>query len=66
MNEPEKKIRCKMDENNVVVFKTLPGQQYLITPKGKEEKPGQTVYESSPNQAPKTFYEAVLGKSRNF
>jgi len=26
----------------------------------------QTVYESSPNQSPKSFYEAELGKNRNF
>jgi hypothetical protein len=66
LNEQGKKMRFKMDENNVVVFKTLPGQKYMITPKGKEEKPVQTVYESTPNQSPKTFYEATLGKSRNF
>jgi hypothetical protein len=55
-----------MDEKNVIEFKRLPGQYYLIVPKGKEEILKQTVFESSPNNTPKTFYEAVLGKGRNF
>lgn len=66
LTEPGKKIRHKTDENNVIVFKTLPEQKYLVTPKGKEGKLIQTVYESSQNQAPKLFYELMLGKNRNF
>jgi hypothetical protein len=66
LTEPGKKIRYKTDEKNVIVFKTMPGKNYIIVPKGMEEKLIPTVYESSPNQSPKTFYEAVLGKSRNF
>ena len=51
---------------NWLIFKTLPEQKYLVTPKGKEGKLIQTVYESSPNQSPKLFYEAMLGKNRSF
>ena len=65
-SESGKKIKFKVDEKNVIVFNTFPGQNYLIVPKGKEKELKQTVYESSPNQSPKSFYEAVLGKSRNF
>jgi alpha-L-fucosidase 2 len=65
-SEQGKKIRFKTDEGDVVEFKTLPGHSYLIVPKGREDMLELTVYESSPNQLPKTFYEAVLGKGRNF
>jgi hypothetical protein len=66
LTEPEKKIKFKTDEINGFEFKTLPGHNYLIVPKGKGDMLKQTVFESSPNQSPKTFYEAVLGKGRNF
>lgn len=66
LNERGKKIRYKTDEKNGFEFKTLQGHNYLIVPKGKEELLKQTVYEGSPNQSPKTFYEAALGKGRNF
>jgi alpha-L-fucosidase 2 len=65
-SEQGRKIRYKSDKNNVIEFKTIPGHKYLIVPKRKEDMLKQTVYESSPNQTPKMFYEAVLGKSRNF
>jgi hypothetical protein len=65
-SQPGGKIRHKTDEKNVIEFKTLPGHNYLIIPKGKEEMLKQTVFESSPNNTPKTFYEAALGKGRNF
>jgi hypothetical protein len=61
-----KRIKYKTGERNVVSFKTVAGDTYLIVPKGKEDMLKQTVYESSPNQAPKTFFEAALGKARNF
>jgi alpha-L-fucosidase 2 len=65
-NEPDRKIRYETDEKNGFEFKTLPGHSYLIVPKGKEEMLKQTVYESNPNQSPKKFYGAALGKGRNF
>jgi alpha-L-fucosidase 2 len=66
LTEPGKKIKYKTDEKNGFEFKTLPGHNYLIVPKRKEDILKQTVYDGSPNQLPKTFYEAMLGKNRNF
>jgi alpha-L-fucosidase 2 len=66
MGKQEKRIKYKTEERNVVSFKTVAGDTYLIVPKGKEDTLKQTVYESSPNQSPKMFYEAALGKVRNF
>jgi hypothetical protein len=61
-----KRINYKTEDINVVSFKTAADGTYLVVPKGKEDTLMQTVYESSPNQAPKTFFEAALGKGRNF
>jgi hypothetical protein len=66
IGKERKKIKYKTEERNVVSFKTVAGDTYLIVPKGKEDTLKQTVYESSPNQGPKTFFEAALGKGRNF
>jgi alpha-L-fucosidase 2 len=65
-SERGKSIKYKTEEKNILSFKTLPGYTYLIVPKGKEDMLKQTVYESKANQSPKVFYEAMLGKSRNF
>jgi len=56
----------RMDGKNVIVFNTLPGHNYLIVRKEKEEMLKQNVYESRQNNSSKSFYEAALGKSRNF
>jgi alpha-L-fucosidase 2 len=37
LTEPGKKIKYKTDEKNSFEFKTLPGHNYLIVPKGKED-----------------------------
>lgn len=65
-SEPGRRVRFKTDEKNIIEFNTKAGHNYLIVPKGKENMLKQTVYESKQNQSPKQFYEAVLGKSRNF
>ena len=65
-SERGKKIRFKTDEKDIVEFKTIPGHNYLIVPNGKEDMLKQTIYESSPNQSPKTFYEAKLGKGKDY
>ena len=62
----KKQVSHQVLEKNVVVFRTLPNQNYLIIPKGKEDMLIQTIYKGIPNVAPKSFYEAMLGKSRNF
>jgi alpha-L-fucosidase 2 len=66
LSESKDLVKYKMIEKNVIVFKTSPGQKYLIVPKRNQRKLEQTVYESSPNNSPKAFYEAVLGKGRNY
>jgi alpha-L-fucosidase 2 len=66
MSEKGKKINYKADTKNIVEFKTIPGFTYLIVPKGKEEISQKTHFEGSPNQSTKKFYEAILGKERNF
>lgn len=66
IGEKNKKVSHKILEKNVVVFSTLPNQNYLIVPKGKEGLLKQTIYKGIQNDAPKSFFEATLGKSRNF
>jgi hypothetical protein len=66
LGEKNKQVSHKILEKNVVVFKTLSNQNYLIVPKGKEELLKQTMYKGIQNDAPKPFFEATLGKSRNF
>jgi hypothetical protein len=61
-----RKTKYKAEEKDIVTFKTSAGYTYLVVRKGKEDILKQTVYESSPNQSPKVFYEAALGKGRNF
>ena len=66
IGEKNKNVSHKILEKNVVVFSTLPNQNYLIVPKGKEGLLKQTIYKGIQNDAPKSFFEATLGKSRNF
>ncbi len=66
LNSPKSKVKFEVTENEVIVFQTSPGHHYLIVPKGKQGAIAQTVFEGIPNQAPKSYYEAVLGKGRNF
>jgi hypothetical protein len=66
MGGKNKQISHKILEKNVIVFKSLPNQNYLIVPKGKEDLLKQTIYKGIQNDAPKSFYEATLGKGRNF
>ncbi len=66
VGEKNKNVIHRVLEKNVIVFKTLPNQNYLIVSKGKEDLLKQIIYKSIPNDAPKSFYEATLGKSRNF
>jgi alpha-L-fucosidase 2 len=61
-----KQVSHKILEKSMIVFKTLPNKNYLIVPKGKEDKLMKTIYKGIQNDAPKSFYEAMLGKNRNF
>jgi hypothetical protein len=66
LGDENKQVSQKVMEKNVIVFKTLPDQSYLIVLKGKEHMLKQNIYKGIQNDAPKSFYEATLGKSRNF
>jgi hypothetical protein len=66
LTDKRKQVGHKILEKNVIVFKTLPNQFYLVVPKGKEVMLKQTIYKGIQNDAPKLFFEATLGKSRNF
>ena len=59
-------VRHLMQEGDVIVFKTSPGLNYLIVKKGMKAIPEMTVYKGLPNDSPKIFFEAMLGKTRNF
>ena len=61
-----KKIKFEIHEPHVIVFKTVPLGNYLVT-QGRENFVGkQKVYNAMPNNLPKHFLEATLGKSKNF
>jgi hypothetical protein len=66
LGEKNKQVSHKVLEKNVIVFKTLPNQNYLIVPKGKEDMLKQTNYKGIQNDTSKSFFEATLGKNRNF
>ncbi|WP_169704698.1 glycosyl hydrolase family 95 catalytic domain-containing protein [Runella slithyformis] len=66
LKENKKQVNHRILQKDVIVFKTLPDQNYLIVPEGKKNTLKQTTYKGVQNDAPKSFYEAALGKSRNF
>ena len=52
--------------DGVICFQTMPNHSYLVTKEGGEHIPSQTRFASNANQSPKTFFEASLGKERDF
>ena len=66
MDDKEKRIKFKIEESNVIVFKTQPGKSYIIKPKEKQFSKTSKIFEGAPNSSPKRFLEATLGKDRNF
>jgi len=56
----------KVSTDHIISFVTKPNKSYLIAPKNSIDKISVTYYFSTPNQAPKIFFEATLGKERNF
>ncbi len=58
-------VKHKISDNNCIEFQTQSNESYLIVPKGKDI-PKPTIFKSSPNNAPKQFLEAELGKQKNF
>jgi hypothetical protein len=59
-------VRHQIQETNVIVFKTKAGQNYLIVKKGTRAIAEPKIFKGTPNDSPKLFFEAMLGKSRNF
>ena len=60
-----KVIKYIIDKNNVISFKTVKGEIYLILPAGADD-PEPVKFSGSPNMHPKVFGHAVLGKERTF
>lgn len=51
---------------DVIGFQTITNHAYLVTQAGVAHSAPHTMYTSVANQSPKTFFEASLGKERNF
>lgn len=62
----KKQAKYSIQENNIIIFNTLPDHTYLIVQKGKILTDDLSIYGGVANNAPKHFLEAILGKSRNF
>ncbi len=67
LGENQKRIKAELsDRGNTITFETLPNTTYMIFAKGTDLSQDPTLFKSEPNQAPKYFFEASLGKKRNF
>jgi hypothetical protein len=66
LGSKKNQVRHQKPGKNVIVFKTSPGLNYIIVKKGVAATPEMKVYKGLPNESPKTFFEAKLGKNRNF
>lgn len=64
--ENGQKIHFNKDINNDIEFNTSKGKSYLIVSKNTIGKFSLNIYKSMPNTMPKYFFEAVLGKERNY
>jgi hypothetical protein len=58
--DKRKQISYKLFGKNGIAFQSVPNQNYLVVPKGKENMLEQTIYIGNLNNAPKLFYEAML------
>ena len=59
-------VNYQVTKAGVIDFETKAGHSYLITRFGKSDSLIPTKYFSAPNQLPKIFFEASIGKERNF
>jgi len=59
-------VKHQIQKTNVIVFKTNPDKNYLIVKKGMDIIAEPKIYKGIPNDSPKIFFEAMMGKSRNF
>jgi len=61
-----KQVIYEMSKDGVISFKTSPDHSYLIRPQVSESQILKTKFISELNLQPKKFFEATLGKERNF
>ena len=61
-----REIFLMTSKEDLIKFNTLPDHSYLILPKDSSNQVFKTIFSSTPNQFPKFFHEAVIGKERNF
>lgn len=59
-------VNYQVSKDGVINFETKAGHSYLITRFGTSDSLIPTKYFSAPNQLPKIFFEASIGKERNF
>ncbi len=64
VNAEGKNIAFKIDKNNIISFSTKKGECYII--KEKNTKHNNILFSSTPNNKPKKYGEAILGKERTF
>ncbi len=64
--ENGQRINFETDINNDFEFNTSKGKNYLIVSKSTIKKYTLKNYASRPNKMPKYFFEATLGKDRNY
>lgn len=65
VNGTKRKVKYKIENNNIIVFKTLTDDSYLIVP-DELVMENRIIFKSKRNEEPKKFMEATLGKKRNF
>lgn len=59
-------VNYKVQPNNEVVFNTNPQSMYIVRPKKMVTSQAPLTFKGTQNNEPKHFFEATLGKSRNF
>lgn len=61
-----KPVHFNIDHKGVICFRTSEGGAYVISNSAVSEKGKSVVFTSQPNDKPKFFKEATLGKARTF
>lgn len=63
---PSSKKLCGSFTDHVITFKTTANYSYVLTNGNDLKKYTKTTYQSTPNQSPKYYFEAALGKNKDF
>lgn len=66
LDKDGREIFLMTSKEDLIKFNTLPDHSYLILSKDRSNQVFKTIFSSTPNQFPKYFHEAVIGKERNF